>query len=177
MATFLNGKLKVKMGDITREKVDILVNTASEDLLVGAGGVNASVHRVAGADLVEECKKLAPLQTGEAVMTDSYRIRSTKIVHVVGPTWQGGEAAEEEALARCYFNVMSIVLKHNCEKVSFPVISAGHRNYPYEAACRVALKILVPIIHENDSLKRIFFFCRTSSKTTIMERVTAEYAG
>ena len=96
MATFLNGKLKVKMGDITREKVDILVNTASEDLLVGAGGVNASVHRVAGADLVEECKKLAPLQTGEAVMTDSYRIRSTKIVHVVGPTWQGGEAAEEE---------------------------------------------------------------------------------
>ncbi|HEY8600451.1 MAG TPA: O-acetyl-ADP-ribose deacetylase [Thermomicrobiales bacterium] len=136
--------LILRQGDITRETVDVIVNAANSSLL-GGGGVDGAIHRAAGPQLLEECRKIVARQggcpTGEAVISRAGRLAAHHVVHTVGPVWQGGGAQEPQLLASAYRNSLALAAVHGARTIAFPAISAGIYGYPLDQAAGVALGV------------------------------------
>ena len=131
--------LKFLQADITTLKVDAIVNAANTQLLAG-GGVCGAIFRAAGyRELQAACDKLAPIQTGEAVITSGFNLPAKFIIHTAGPIWQGGHFGEENLLRSCYANSLKLAAKNNLKSVAFPLISSGIYGYPPRDALRVAI--------------------------------------
>ena len=144
--------------DITKLKVDAVVNAANTALQMG-GGVCGAIFSAAGAERLQNaCDDLAPIETGEAVITQGFNLPAKYIVHTAGPVYKDGKHDEEELLRACYTNSLEVATKHGCESVAFPLISSGIYGYPKTEALRVATSAIRDYLHENDIAVSIVVF-------------------
>ncbi|MDE1921366.1 MAG: O-acetyl-ADP-ribose deacetylase [Candidatus Omnitrophica bacterium] len=151
------GKIEVKLGDITKEKVEAIVNAANTGLL-GGGGVDGAIHRAAGPGLLEECRKLGGCPTGQAKMTKGYKLAARYVIHTVGPVWHGGGGGEERLLADCYRNSLKVAGESQIKTIAFPCISTGVYRFPVDRAAQIAVKTVKEILADS-ALEKVIFVC------------------
>ncbi len=162
--------IEVVEGDITKLKVDAIVNAANESLL-GGGGVDGAIHRAAGPELLEACRKLGGCPTGRAKTTPGFRLPARWVIHAVGPVWRGGRHGEAELLASAYSSAFEEALKHGVKTIAFPAISTGAYGFPKEEAARIALKVMRAY---EPRFERIIACCYSKEDADIYRRLLGE---
>jgi len=149
-------KIKVKKGNITELNIDAIVNAANTSLL-GGGGVDGAIHRAAGRELLKECRMLNGCKTGEAKITKGYHLPAKFIIHTVGPVWNDGKHNEEELLANCYRNSLSLAVEYGIRSIAFPAISTGVYHFPLEYAAKIAIGEIKKYLKENNDIDSVIF--------------------
>jgi len=150
-------ELKAVSGDITKLKVDAIVNAANTSLL-GGGGVDGAIHRAAGPELVEACRKLNGCATGDAKATPGFRLPARWVFHAVGPVWHGGGRGEDGLLAGCYRRCLELAREHGAKSISFPAISTGVYGFPSERAAKIAVET-VKVHADASGVEKASFVC------------------
>jgi len=158
----MESRMEAVQGDITRMKVDAIVNAANSSLL-GGGGVDGAIHRAAGPKLVQECAALGGCLTGEAKITRGYNLPAKHVIHTVGPVWRDGAHGEEELLANCYRNSLRLAVQHGLKTIAFPAISTGVYRFPPDLACRIAVRTVREFLAGESSIEKVLFVCFDAS--------------
>lgn len=151
-----DGMIEIVRGDITKLDVAAIVNAANRTLL-GGGGVDGAIHRVAGPDLLAECRKLGGCEPGEAKLTQGYNLPARFVIHTVGPIWRGGKSGEALTLANCYRNSLQLAAENEIQTLAFPAISCGAYGYPIDEAAQIALKTTRQFLAANDAMEKVIF--------------------
>jgi O-acetyl-ADP-ribose deacetylase (regulator of RNase III) len=157
MESGIVARMKVMQGDITELDVDAIVNAANESLL-GGGGVDGAIHLASGPELLEACRKLGGCPTGQAKMTDGYKLTARHVIHAVGPVYFDGENVEAKLLRSCYQISLRLASDAGLETVAFPCISTGVYSYPKTEACEIVVSTVAEWL-ETHSLPRTVTFC------------------
>ncbi|MBN1159522.1 MAG: O-acetyl-ADP-ribose deacetylase [Bacteroidales bacterium] len=150
------GRIELMKGDITKVKVDAIVN-AGNNTLLGGGGVDGAIHRAAGPGLLEECRTLNGCETGQAKITKGYNLSARYVIHTVGPVWHGGDHNEEELLASCYRNSLNTAEEKKLGSVAFPNISTGIYGYPKNLAARTAISVTKEFLKDSQYIETVIF--------------------
>ena len=155
-------RIELIKGDITKLKVDAIVNAANSSLM-GGGGVDGAIHRAGGAAILEECKKIVGRQggckTGEAVITTGGNLPARYVIHTVGPVWNGGKNNEAILLANCYRNSLQLAVEHKISSIAFPNISTGIYDYPKKEAAEIAIRTVTDFLNQKDVIDKVYFVC------------------
>ena len=160
---------EVVRGDITKLKVDAIVNAANTSLL-GGGGVDGAIHRAAGPELLEFNRKLGGCQTGEAKISPGFNLPAKYIIHTVGPVWNGGNNNEDNLLSNCYKNSLKLALENKIKTIAFPAISTGVYRFPIERATKIATGEVKKFIKKNDLIEKVIFVCFDEETYSVYQR-------
>ena len=161
--------------DIVTLDVDALVNAANSSLR-GGGGVDGAIHRAAGPELLEACRKLHGCEVGQAKITPGFRLKARHVIHTVGPVWRGGDSGGPEALAACYRNSLALAAAHGIRSIAFPAISTGVYGYPSEAAARIAIASTRSASASSSSPSRIVFCCYSAGDLALYQSLLSPAA-
>lgn len=159
-------KITALCADITKLKVDAIVNAANTTLL-GGGGVDGAIHRAAGRELLEACRKFNGCKTGEARITPGFRLPAKFVIHTPGPVWHGGTRHEAELLRSCYENSLKLAAENGCRSIAFSCISTGVYGYPHEAAAGIAVETVRA--WNGDLPEEVIFCCFSNEMLKIYE--------
>jgi O-acetyl-ADP-ribose deacetylase (regulator of RNase III) len=166
--------VKIIKGDITQLEVDAIVNAANRTLL-GGGGVDGAIHRAAGPMLLAECTALGGCATGDAKITKGYNLPAGHVIHAVGPVWHGGDKNEDELLASCYRTAMKLADDHGLNSIAFPCISTGIYHFPFERACRIALREIFHAVDGGSSVEAVYCVCFSEGDFQAYQQVLSSY--
>jgi len=167
-------KVKILKGDITKIEVDVIVNAANSSLL-GGGGVDGAIHRAGGKAVLENCQairnKQGKCKTGEAVITTAGHLPAKKIIHTVGPVYNGGKRLEKEKddLANCYLNSLKLAEANGLQSIAFPNISTGIYRFPKGLAAQIALEAIANF--DSEIIETVVFICFDDENYTIYKRL------
>lgn len=169
------GTLEIILGDITKQPVDAIVNAANTSLL-GGGGVDGSIHRAAGPELLDECRTLHGCETGRAKLTRGYRLPAKYVIHTPGPRWRGGQHGEAELLASCYRSCLALAAEHGCKTLDFPSISTGIYGYPLAEAAQIAVRTIREGLRQYPQLERVRMVCFDEHTLAVYQKALDETA-
>jgi len=181
LKTFLDGRVHVLTGDITKQEVDAIVNAANSTLL-GGGGVDGAIHRAGGPSILEECREIRRtrfpdgLPAGEAVATTAGNLRALYVVHTVGPIYGKHQGEEAELLAGCYRNSLMLAVEHNLASIAFPAISTGAFGYPRDEAAAVVSRAIEEFLTADHQLRevRLVFFQESDANVFVRHQKFSE---
>lgn len=165
-------RIELQQGDITKIYVDVIVNAANSSLL-GGGGVDGAIHRAGGSKILEECKKIrdkhGECKTGKAVITTAGNLPAKKVIHTVGPIWQGGDSNEDELLRSCYQSSLKLAEENELVSIAFPNISTGIYGFPKESAAKIAIETVKS--WESETIEQVIFVCFDNENYSTYRRI------
>lgn len=170
----ISNRITLVQGDITKLKVDAIVNAANSSLM-GGGGVDGAIHRAGGPAILEECRQIIAWQgrceTGDAVITTAGNLSDRFVIHTVGPVWHGGNNNEADLLENAYLNSLNLALENDIETIAFPNISTGVYSFPKEKAAEIAIKTITKFLSENDQIRKVYFVCFDDENYELYKRL------
>ena len=167
-------KLRLLIGDVTKIRVDAMVNAANQ-ALAGGGGVDGAIHRAAGPGLLAECRTLDGCETGGAKITGGYRLPARHVIHAVGPVWNGGVRGEDQALASCYARAIELCQKHDLTSVAFPAISTGIYRFPPDRAARIAVSATAEALQAAPGISQVIFCCFSDDSAALHTQALVQF--
>ncbi len=168
----MSGRIEIIQGDITKQRVDAIVNAANCSLL-GGGGVDGAIHRAAGPELLAECRGLHGCETGKAKITGGYQLPAKHVIHTPGPVWHGGGRGEGALLASCYRSCLELAVENDCKTVDFPSISTGVYHFPLDKASVIAINTIAAFLKEHEEIQRVRMVCFDARTASFYENALA----
>jgi O-acetyl-ADP-ribose deacetylase (regulator of RNase III) len=166
-------RMEIAEGDITKLDLDAIVNAANERLAPG-GGVCGAIHRAAGPELAEACRRIGGCSTGEARLTPGFKLKAQYVIHAVGPVWNGGDANEDALLASAYRRSLELAREHNAASIAFPAISTGIYGFPLARATKIAVATVADSLRAHDLPKQVVFCCFGADVAEIYRKSLAD---